>query len=126
MFSHTPLDVLWFLEDPNHNGIPGPQDDTELTDSITIRDVSEADLQFSERTCDVTYSLEPPQNGTLTGYKNIKGITLEDQPPTSSKNQPQEARIASTNHRRVWKWVRRQISSSCCPPTPKKGDTTSR
>lgn len=93
-----PLDVLWFLEDPNHNGIPGPQDD-----SITIRDISEAELQFSERACDVTYSLEPPQNETLTGYKNIKGITLEDQPPTSSKNQPQEARIASTNHRRVWK-----------------------
>lgn len=67
MFSHMPLDVLWFLEDPNSNRIPGPQDDTELTDSITIRDISEADLQFSERICDITYSLEPPQNGDTDG-----------------------------------------------------------
>lgn len=27
-----------------------------------------------------------PRMGTLTGYENIKSITLEDQPSTSSKN----------------------------------------
>lgn len=90
--------------------------------------MNEIDLQFSERTCNIIYFLEPPQDGNAE-YENIKGIALEGSLLISSKDQPRDAPIASTNNR-DWKGVRRQIShlfhSSCCSfHTPKK-DTTSR
>ncbi|XP_036044764.1 uncharacterized protein LOC118584583 [Onychomys torridus] len=131
LLSHPSFNTLFFLEDIGCQQIPGPQDDAEVTNSFsTSRDLKEIDLQSSERAHDAIDSVDSPQNENIE-YEN-KGITLEESPHRSSKDQPQEVAITSKKkQRRGWKGVRRQIShltSSlfCCLLTPKTGDTTLR
>lgn len=123
--SYTSLNAVLFLEDTNCKQIPEPQDDTKVTNRIGVSsDVSETDLQFSERIRDTTYSVISAQSRNAN-YEDDNGITLEESPSLSSKDQFWEL------PKDPIKKQRRQISQFfyslfCCLPTPKKRETTSR
>ncbi|ERE80141.1 hypothetical protein H671_3g9075 [Cricetulus griseus] len=119
MLSVISLDWLWIHEDNSGTGMPGPQSDTEVTASIsTSRDLKETDVQCREETHDTIDILDIQSENPE--YENTEEIAVQQSPPISSKDQPQEGAIASKKkHRRGWKGVS-LLKSPCVAGIPEE------
>ncbi|XP_076404631.1 uncharacterized protein LOC102928988 isoform X1 [Peromyscus maniculatus bairdii] len=127
-FSHTTLDVLYFLEDTTCQKYHGPPDDAGIMEETTNMDLNDS---ISQTTSDLMFTVSPPQHGS-SQYETVKDLISRESPSTSANEQPQEVPIASNRHRRRgWKGLRRQAQNlfrrlCFCLPTPRRGGTASR
>ncbi|ERE73774.1 Transposase, L1 containing protein [Cricetulus griseus] len=81
--------------------------------SHNLGDPKEIDLQCSERTHDSINILDSPRNENPE-YENVDEITVEESPPISSKEQPQEEATGSKKkHRRSFFCGDLQLEEPC-------------
>lgn len=126
-FSHTTLDVLYFLEDTTCQKYHGPPDDAGIMEETTNMDLNDS---ISQTTSDLMFTVSPPQHGSQ--YETVKDLISRESPSTSANEHSQEVLIASNRHRRRgWKGLRRQAQNlfrrlCFCLPTPRRGGTASR